>query len=130
MTKVIVVGPNLPDQSKGSFHVHAVGCSDLNHYGREFDSDKANPLDVSGVEEIADYVYDFEENPREYVNDIYVFPCVHWNYVPIPKEVAMTAVTFELYNEDMFLEMTIETSDLDATLSMLESVPNVRNIRY
>lgn len=24
---VLVIGPNLPDQSKGQFHVHASGCS-------------------------------------------------------------------------------------------------------
>jgi len=42
----------------------------------------------------------------------------------------MTIVSFELYNKDMFLTLEIETSDLDSTLSLLESVPNVRNISY
>lgn len=42
----------------------------------------------------------------------------------------MTTVTFELYNDDMFLEFEIVTADLDNTISLLESVPNVRNIRY
>jgi hypothetical protein len=37
--------------------------------------------------------------------------------------------SFELYNEDMFLEVEIETSDYDGTLALLESVPNVRNIK-
>lgn len=27
--KVHIVGPNLPDQSKGSFHVHQAGCADI-----------------------------------------------------------------------------------------------------
>lgn len=30
---VRICGPNLNDQSKGTFHVHATGCSDLKHYG-------------------------------------------------------------------------------------------------
>jgi hypothetical protein len=32
--KVTICGPNLRDQSKGSFHVHAAGCKDLRNYGR------------------------------------------------------------------------------------------------
>lgn len=40
----------------------------------------------------------------------------------------MRKVTFELYSDDMFLSLEIETNDLAATLSILESVPNVRNI--
>jgi hypothetical protein len=27
--KLTIVGPNLLDQSKGDFHVHAAGCADL-----------------------------------------------------------------------------------------------------
>jgi hypothetical protein len=42
----------------------------------------------------------------------------------------MDIVTFELFSEDMFLTMQIETADLEYTLSLLESVPNVRNISY
>ncbi len=30
---VRVCGPNLNDQRKGQFHVHADGCADLAHYG-------------------------------------------------------------------------------------------------
>ncbi len=41
----------------------------------------------------------------------------------------MRKVTFELFNGDMFLELEIVTSDVDYTLSVLESVPNVRNIQ-
>ena len=42
----------------------------------------------------------------------------------------MTTVTFELFNSDMFLTVSIETSNLAETLALLESVPNVRNIQY
>ena len=42
----------------------------------------------------------------------------------------MVTVTFELYSEDMFLVVEIETSTLAETLELLESVPNVRNISY
>jgi hypothetical protein len=38
---VRICGPNLYDQSKGDFHVHADGCGDLKHYGpgRRFGGD-------------------------------------------------------------------------------------------
>jgi len=128
VTRVIVLGPNLIDQSKGSFHVHAAGCRDINsYYGRQFDADKANPLDVNSVEEIAEYVYDYEDNPREYANDFYVFPCVYFT----EKEETVKAIkfSFELYSEDIFLTVEIETDDYDGTLALLESVPNVRDIK-
>lgn len=41
----------------------------------------------------------------------------------------MRTVTFELYSDELFLEIEIQTSDLDSTLTLLESVPNVRNIQ-
>jgi len=31
--KVTIFGPNLRDQRKGQFHVHATGCGDCKHYG-------------------------------------------------------------------------------------------------
>lgn len=130
MTSVVVLGPNLMDQSNGSFHVHAAGCADIKrsraYDSPEFDDDKKYPLDMESVEQIADYVYaDIEDDPREYVNDFYVFPCVVFE-----KEVPMFTVTFELYNADMFLSVSIETKDLSTVVAMLESTPNVRNIRY
>jgi len=45
---VRVVGPNLNDQSKGTFHVHLNGCHDLFHYGPE----KRFGGDVRGNEEM------------------------------------------------------------------------------
>lgn len=30
---VTICGPNLSDQSRGSFHVHTADCADLRHYG-------------------------------------------------------------------------------------------------
>jgi hypothetical protein len=33
MTRITICGPNLNDQNKGQFHVHAAGCGDLKHYG-------------------------------------------------------------------------------------------------
>lgn len=127
MANVVVLGPNGIDGSNGaSFHVHASTCQDLRNYtSSEFRDDKANVLDMDSVEEISAYVYDFEEHPEDLVNDFYVFPCVNFE-----KEVPMTKVTFELYSEDIFFAVEIETSDLGATLELLGGMNNVRNIQY
>lgn len=42
----------------------------------------------------------------------------------------MTTVTFELYNEDMFFELAIETADPEAVVAALAGMSNVRNISY
>lgn len=33
--EIVVIGPNLRDQSKGSFHVHAAGCADIKRNYRQ-----------------------------------------------------------------------------------------------
>lgn len=130
MTKVVVLGPNLMDQSNGSFHVHAAGCADINrnraYRSPEFADDKRNVLDMQSVEEIAEYVYsDVTDNPTQYVSDFDVFPCVVFK-----KEAEMRTITFEIYNRDFFLEMKVElpVEDLQKVLTNLAAMPNVRKI--
>lgn len=78
--KVHVLGPNLlgsdiPD----TFHIHAEGCADVLrskvYRGAEMAHDRENAEEFESVLEIAEYVYDYEDNPAEYVNDFRVFPC-------------------------------------------------------
>jgi hypothetical protein len=130
VTSVIVLGPNLPDQSKGSFHVHAVGCADINrspiYQSSEFWGDKQSPMDVNSVEEIAEAVYDFEENPTEYVSDFYVFPCVH--FPSDEKEQNMHTVSFEIYTDSFWVEFEVETSNPDIVIQNLLKLKNSRNI--
>ena len=82
-----VVGPNLQDQSQGSFHVHAVGCRDMQRMARR-DPEFATELGVypEGNEfdtlvEVAEYIYDNgimgeDETGADYLSDFYFAPCV------------------------------------------------------
>jgi hypothetical protein len=128
MTSVVVLGPNLHG-SNSTFHVHAAGCADIkrNAFYRspEFNDDKRNPLDFNSVEEIAEYVYDFEENPRDLVNDFEVFPCVHFT-----KEETMPVATveFEVYTDDFWVSFSVETTNPDVLVQNLLKLKNTRGI--
>jgi len=158
MTSVVILGPNLINQSKGAYHVHKTGCRNLgSYYGAEHNADKNNPMDFDSESEVAHFVFaDFEDEMSEadMLGDIYFHNCVVFERengmvhkpapnivpeghvvipgagitVPAKKEETMT-ITFELYNEDMFLSLEIVTSDPENTLAVLESAPNVRNIK-
>jgi hypothetical protein len=83
---VVCIGPNLPDQSKGSFHVHAAGCADVtrspDYRSREFASDKTNSITIETLTDLVEYVYadqlaeDEESSASDYASDFYLFPCV------------------------------------------------------
>lgn len=130
MTSVVILGPNLINQSRGAYHVHKTGCRSLHsYYGAEHEADKNNPMDFDSESEVAHFVFaDFESEMTEddMLGDIYFHACVSF---PKKESVQMTTITFELYNEDMFLSLEIETSNPAETLALLESVPNVRNIK-
>ena len=87
MTKLTILGPNLRDQSKGSFHVHAAGCADLGrHRGEE-----SYTAEFDSIDEVVDLFYEDimaeelenhgEVNRSWYDNDFHVLPCVKF-----PKE--------------------------------------------
>lgn len=83
--KVHVIGPNLPDQSNGSFHVHAEGCADVkrnrDYRSPEFKTDRETTVDVADMDELVAYVYadqlaeDDSLKASDLVNDFYVFGC-------------------------------------------------------
>jgi len=147
---VIVLGPNGIDSRDGhSYHVHAKSCQDLRNYkGSEFANDKANPLDVNSVEEIAEYVYDFEDNPQDLVGEFYVFPCVHFEAsngnstdpardlgssnsgTSAPEGEPMITVSFEMYTEDFWVSFEVETSEPNTLIHNLIKLKNTRNIHF
>lgn len=49
---VRICGPNLNDQSKGTFHVHADGCPDLRKYGPQYRGADAKGGDINGNREM------------------------------------------------------------------------------
>ena len=82
---VKIFGPNLNNQSKGTFHVHSATCKDNVHYGpwtREGGDlgPKHEPnVEVATRKDVVEYVYgDFEDYDANdsYTSDFYFFPCV------------------------------------------------------
>lgn len=81
--KVTVCGPNLRDQSKGYFHVHAADCRDLitkrprePEYAHGWTFDAETQIEV--VEDVyADIIAEDENGwtPGMYLNDLWFAPC-------------------------------------------------------
>lgn len=77
--RVTICGPNLNDQSKGTFHVHAEGCADLKRgVRREPEYAYGWTIDAETQITVCDDVYppsDFECESGEYVSEFHFFPC-------------------------------------------------------
>jgi hypothetical protein len=78
--QVTIAGPNLQDQSQGTFHVHAAHCQDLQR-GQMRRADKWT-ITATSREEIAGHVYedmiaeDPETTAASYLGDFHFAPCV------------------------------------------------------
>lgn len=84
MTKIVVVGPNLRDQSKGNFRAHADGCRDLTKDLRltqeppwSFDADSRVGVaaEIYPPEEFG-WSSDASGEWEAFVNDIWFAPCL------------------------------------------------------
>jgi hypothetical protein len=112
--KVTVIGPNLPDQTKGSFHVHKAGCRDAVRLIREMKG-YVHDVDVESRQGIVLWVYsdhmgDNEADDSEWRgwDDFYLAPCVDlpdedpalrpWA-VRIPEE-HVVCIVVDAMNED------------------------------
>lgn len=78
--RVTICGPNLRDQSKGSFHVHAQHCLDLRkRVTREPEYANGWTIEADSRVEVCDVVYppeNFECESGEHLSDFHFFPCV------------------------------------------------------
>lgn len=83
--KVTICGPNLRDQSKGEFHVHAAGCADLQRgahaepeYRNGWTIEASTRLEVV-IEIMPPDEMDWNpDNPSDrmlYESDVHFFPC-------------------------------------------------------
>jgi pyruvate/2-oxoglutarate dehydrogenase complex dihydrolipoamide acyltransferase (E2) component len=78
---VTIHGPNLNDQSKGSFHVHAANCRDNRWEITKNSSVGPTDFDASSVLDVVEMIYSdiLAENPDEtvasYVSDFHFCPC-------------------------------------------------------
>jgi hypothetical protein len=83
---LVVIGPNLADQSKGQFHVHATGCADVAKYVRQ--GHRPWSVVASSRTEVAEDVFgevvmdregepgfDFDEAIAAELGEIYFLPC-------------------------------------------------------
>lgn len=84
--KVTIFGPNLNDQSKGTFHVHAADCADCRHYGpgRKYGGETGWTIEVGSQFDVVtdvyppeDFNYDASADEFDgYANDFHYAPCV------------------------------------------------------
>lgn len=101
--KVHIIGPNLLDQSKGSFHVHAEGCADVHRNAEyqlpDFASDREHTYDVTSRVDAAGQVYSDQigegsMTAADGVNDLWFAPCTDALPHKDPFPVTLHVVTF------------------------------------
>ncbi len=83
--RVTVHGPNLRDQSKGQFHVHAADCADNRRYGYgtalggepawTFDAPSRRAIVLDIYDEAVDENGNTADDWRQY-DDLWLAPCV------------------------------------------------------
>jgi len=80
---VVIIGPNLLDQTKGDFHVHRFGCADTHKAQYRLHREDVNtPITVGSRAEVVECVYpasDFDYDPETesdaYADGINFYPC-------------------------------------------------------
>jgi hypothetical protein len=91
--QLIVIGPNLPNQAKATFHVHADGCADLQRgwikpYARQAGTGRGEgwTAEYGSLLEVEGDVYDFAADENEdyelgdYQSEFHFAPCVTLPY--------------------------------------------------
>jgi hypothetical protein len=84
--KLTIHGPNLIDQSKGDFHVHAAGCRDNHREVRMNGSEHPWTLEADSAQAVVEAIYSDHIAERQagdpystwqpYLEGIAFFPCV------------------------------------------------------
>lgn len=77
--RVTVLGPNLIDQSKGTFVVHAEGCADLSRGRNHIEYVPNHTDDYPSRVAVCDDVYppeQFECTSGEYLSEFHFMPCL------------------------------------------------------
>jgi hypothetical protein len=79
--RVTVIGPNLRNQSKGLFHVHAEGCADIAKRYSAAELSESDSAEYATLQELVEDMYDgqLQDDPsatwQEYAPDFHVLPC-------------------------------------------------------
>lgn len=74
--KLTIFGPNLCDQSKGQFVVHAAGCADCKKFSREYCSTADYETQESVVRDIFSDIIAEGTNPDDVSHEVWFAPCV------------------------------------------------------
>lgn len=88
--RLIVVGPNLPNEARATFHVHAEGCADLRRgwlgriHARELQHAPAYVVEYPSLVAVVEDVYqdqlaeqDEPIDPAAWLSEFHFAPCVH-----------------------------------------------------
>jgi hypothetical protein len=84
--RVVIIGPNLSDQSKGQFHVHAKGCKDIAKYVRQghrpWEVEAANRTqvceDIYGevvMDRAGEPGFDFDQAIQDQMGEVHFLNC-------------------------------------------------------
>lgn len=88
MAKLTIIGPNLPDQSKGGLHVHTADCKDLTRgqYRQvpvhEKCTEEHNSLRSIVESFYTDIIDENNDTWGEYLNEFWFAPCVDALHLP------------------------------------------------
>lgn len=82
--KVSIAGPNLRDQSRGQFVVHAADCADIKKAAKRdpaFSKREATVMDVDSAEQVVEEIYsdimaENDTTAQEHIGDFHFAPCL------------------------------------------------------
>ena len=79
MQNLTIFGPNLKDQSKGTFVVHAAECADCRKLQGEHQTAAQASSEMEVVADIyQDMIYEGSITPEQALQDIHFAPCVRF----------------------------------------------------
>jgi len=107
MTKLTVIGPNLRDQSKGTFHVHDANCADIHRRYSASETSDSYTADLATEREVIELIYEdiIAENEGDevfgtwegYRSEFHILPCVKFG-ATTRKEKEMNGKTIIVFS--------------------------------
>ena len=135
--KLTIHGPNLNDQSNGSFHVHTSRCRDNKREVANNGSEQPTTHDFDTVEDVVDYIYppeQFERDPSDpqdvaqYTADFHFAPCVK-NLPHREVETSKHPSPETIAAADEQIAAELQNVDLDAAVAAATSEPAAKPAR-
>lgn len=129
--QVVVVGPNLLDQSKGSFHVHAAGCShrrQKQYQSAHIQHDFKQKQEFATVQEVVEDVYqdqiaESDGTWDEYESDFWFAPCTEGLAKTATEEPKSSRAPYTLTPEDVEIRKVEDANDGSVEVLYLDNRP-------